>query len=95
MNPLTVSVAPGAADRLLRTDTFYGGWRARLNGQPIRLEHGASPFSTINLPASETAAIFMYTYRPTCLAGLVALSIVTGSFIVGSKVLKRITRRQT
>jgi hypothetical protein len=78
MNSLTVSVGAGAADRLLRTDTFYPGWRAKLNAEPILLEHGASPFSTIDLPASETASVVTYTYWPTHSAAAKYLAVVTG-----------------
>jgi hypothetical protein len=77
MNSLTVSVGAGAADRLLRTDTFYPGWGAELNAEPIPLEHGASPFSTIDLPASETASIVTYTYRPTHSAAAKYLAVLT------------------
>src|SRR5215831_16264888 len=65
MNSLTVSIAPGAADRLERTDTFYPGWRAKLNGQPIALGHSATPFSTINLPTSDAVSFVTYAYRPS------------------------------
>jgi len=77
MNSLTVSVGAGVADRLLRTDTFYPGWRAELNAEPILLEHGASPFSTIDLPASETASIVTYTYRPTHSGAVKYLAVLT------------------
>jgi hypothetical protein len=83
MNTLTISIGPGAADQLLRTDTFYRGWRAKLNGQPIPLEHGASPFSTINIPASEAASIVTYSYRPSYFVLLTSLSIVAGLIIIG------------
>jgi uncharacterized membrane protein YfhO len=85
MNTLTVSIGPGAAGQLVRTDTFYPGWRAKLNGQSIALEHGGSPFSTINLPASDVPFVITYTYRPShhiittwlaIMAGLVAIGII-------------------
>ena len=65
MNTLTISIGPGAADQLVRTDTFYPGWRAKLNGQPIALGHSATPFSRINLPTSDAVSIVTYAYRPS------------------------------
>jgi hypothetical protein len=76
MNNLTVSIAPGAADRLVRSDTFYPGWQARLNGKPIPLEHDASPFSTITLPAGEKPSTVSYTYWPTHFAALKYFAVV-------------------
>jgi hypothetical protein len=83
MNTLTVSIGPGAADQLVRTDTFYPGWRAKLNGQSIPLEHGASPFSTINIPANEAASIVTYSYRPSYFVLTTSISIVAGLIIIG------------
>lgn len=82
MNTLSVSIAPGPADRLERTDTFYPGWRAELNGQSIQLDHGASPFSTISLPGSETASIVTYIYRPSHFVLTILFSIGAGIAII-------------
>ena len=83
MNTLTISIGPGAADQLVRTDTFYPGWRAKLNEQPIPLEHGGSPFSTINLPASDATSIITYTYRPSHLVAITRLSVFTALLVIG------------
>ena len=83
MNTLTISIGPGVADQLVRTDTFYPGWRAKLNEQPIPLEHGGSPFSTINLPASDATSIITYTYRPSHLVATTRLSVFTALLVIG------------
>src|SRR5215467_8077190 len=83
MNTLTISVGPGAADQLVRTDTFYPGWRAKLNQQPIPLEHAGSPFSTINLPASDATSIITYTYRPSHIVATTRLSVFTALLVIG------------
>jgi hypothetical protein len=84
MNTLRVSIEPGSADTLVRTDTFYPGWHAQLNGQPIPLEHGASPFSTINLPASNAASIVAYSYKPTHLRLTTGILIAAGLIVIGA-----------
>jgi hypothetical protein len=84
MNTLTVSIAPGTPDRLLRTDTFYPGWQAELNGQSIPLERDDStPFSSINLPASESNSILIYTYRPSHFILTILLSFVACILVLG------------
>jgi hypothetical protein len=89
LNTLTASIAPGPADKLLRTDTFYPGWRAELNTGPVSLEHGASPFSTINLPASDAASIVTYIYRPSHFILTISLSLAAGIAVVGMAVFSR------
>jgi hypothetical protein len=84
MDTLTVSIEPGPADTFVRTDTFYPGWQAKLNGQPIPLEHGASPFSTINLPASNAASIVAYSYKPTHLRLTTGILIAAGLTVIGA-----------
>lgn len=82
MNTLTVSVEPGPADTLTRTDTFYRGWRAQLNGKLIPLESGTSPFSTVQLPESETSSIIFYTHRPSFAVATTSLTVVAVIVII-------------
>lgn len=64
LNDLRVSIEPGPADTLLRTDTLYPGWRAELNGERVPLrQEDATPFSIIELPASDAASVVTYHYR--------------------------------
>jgi hypothetical protein len=82
MNTLTVSIGPGAADQLVRTDTFYPGWRAQLNDEPIPInEQDATPFSTIQLPPSESSSIVTYIYRPSHHLVTTGLSLAAGLII--------------
>jgi hypothetical protein len=83
MNTLTVSIESGPADQLVRTDTFYPGWRAQLDGKPIPLEHGTSPFSTIQLPASETISAITYNYRRSFAVVTTWLSVIAALAVVG------------
>jgi hypothetical protein len=89
MNTLTVSVEPGPADTLVRTDTFYPGWRAQLDGKPIPLEHSATPFSTVQLPASETSSVITYTYRPSFAVATASLSVAGGLVLITMLGLQR------
>ena len=94
MNTLTVSIGPGAADQLVRTDTFYPGWQARLNGQSVLLEHGGSPFSIINIPPSDVPSVITYTYRPSHHVITTWVAITAGLAALGTMFFKPKTRRQ-
>lgn len=83
LNTLTVSVAPGPASKLLRSDTWYPGWRAWLNGTWIPLDYAARPFSTIELPGSDTISTVSYTYRPSYSAATGSIAMITGVFLLG------------
>jgi hypothetical protein len=83
MNTLTVSIEPGSADTLVRTDTFYPGWRAQLNRQPVSLKHSVSPFSTIDLPASEAVSILTCTYWPSHTVAAISLTVIAMLFLLG------------
>src|SRR5262249_21686677 len=83
VNTLSVSIAPGPACKLLRTDTFYPGWRAELNGQTIPLERATTPFSTVNIPPSESVSTVKYTYRPSHFRATIWLSVTAGLVLVG------------
>jgi hypothetical protein len=82
-NTLTVSIEPGPADQLLRTDTFYPGWHAQLNEESVPLKHSVSPFSTIDLPASEVVSILTYTYRPSHAVATISFAVIAMLFLLG------------
>jgi hypothetical protein len=94
MNTLTVSIEPGSADTLVRTDTFYPGWRAQLNGQPVLLEHNVSPFSTVDLPASEAVSILTYSYRPSHTVATISLAVLAVLFLLGEIGFERFRTRK-
>jgi hypothetical protein len=89
MNTLTALIEPGPAGTLVRTDTFYPGWRAELDGMQIPLEHSTSPFSTIQLPASETSSIITYTYRPSFAAVTASLSVTAALLLITTVALQK------
>jgi hypothetical protein len=89
MNTLTASIEPGPAGTLVRTDTFYPGWRAQLDGKPVPLEHSTSPFSTIQLPASETNSIITYTYRPSSGVATTSLSVTAALVLITTVALQK------
>jgi hypothetical protein len=96
MTTLTVAIGPGPVDQLLRTDTFYSGWQAALDGQPIPLERdGNKPFSLINLPASETSSIVIYKYRPSHFILTISLSSIACIFVLGSLGSHRVRQRNS
>jgi hypothetical protein len=95
MNTLTVSIEPGSADTLVRTDTFYPGWHAQLDGKQISLEHSTRPFSTVQLPARETGSIITYTYRPSFAVVTTSLSVIAGLVLIAAVGLQKFKRAKT
>jgi hypothetical protein len=79
LNSVTLSITPGPEDKLLRTDTYYPGWQARLDGKPVPVIRSKLPVSTIQLPQSDTVSTVTYKYRPTFLAPTIL--IASASFI--------------
>lgn len=82
LNSLTLSIAPGPAGDLLRTDTFYPGWSAQLNGNSIPLGHAKLPFSMVELPPNEIVATVIYCYRPTYMTATTSLAFATSLLLV-------------
>jgi hypothetical protein len=87
LNTLQVSMDPGPAAALLRTDTFYPGWQLELNGAQIALKRGALPFSTIQLCANDASSIAVYRYRPSHLSATIWLSAIASFILIGTLVL--------
>lgn len=60
-----VSLEPGPAGTLLWTDTAYPGWRAELDGRPVRLSRVEPCFTALEIPAGTAPAVLTLRYRPT------------------------------
>ncbi|MGH8093196.1 MAG: hypothetical protein ACREIF_06975 [Chthoniobacterales bacterium] len=82
LNTLKLSISPGPASTLRRTDTDYPGWTASMKGQEIPIAHGKMPFSSVQVPTSPDEAIITFHYRPShltlafCLSACALLAMV-------------------
>ena len=61
MNTLVLTLGDGAADDLIRTDTYYPGWSASVDGRRIPIERAAPFFSRIKIPAGAQTLTLRYT----------------------------------
>lgn len=74
LNAIDLTIDPGPAARLLRTDTSYPGWRAEADGKAIPVEKAAPFYSRIKIPAGVERVTLRY--RPRFLtAGLAGAAV--------------------
>lgn len=70
---------------LLVRDTWYPGWTATLDGQPVTIEKSHDIFRAVAVPAGSHTVVF--TYQPVWLNHGLVISIITtilcGSILVG------------
>jgi hypothetical protein len=86
---VVVEVAAPRAGLLVLADTFYPGWRARVDGRPADLLRGNALFRAVPLPAGSHRVAF--EYAPASLRVGAALSL--GSLGLLALVLLRTSRR--
>lgn len=76
---LSLKFSPGPAGTLVRTDSFYPGWRASLDGRPIPTTRREPFFSSFEIPADAT--LLELTYRPRFLTAGLIMAIATVLFL--------------
>ncbi len=59
---VAVRITTGQPARLLLLDTFYPGWRATLDGEPVEIRRANGAFRAVDVPAGEHEVVF--EYRP-------------------------------
>lgn len=88
---LVVSVAPGPAGQLIRTDTDYPGWRAWGIGGQLAIKSLPPCFSFVELPDAKTSLTLFFEFSPRFLpvglAGTVVglLGMVLTAIVFGRK----------
>jgi hypothetical protein len=86
LNRLALTLEPRDAGSLIRTDSFYPGWRAFAGAQELKVLFEPPCFSRVEVPARTTALRFVYEPRPWRLglglaaAGLATLAILLAAF---------------
>lgn len=61
MNTLVLALGAGPESDLIRSDTFYPGWSARVDGKQIPIERAEPFFSKIKIPAGAQTLTLRYT----------------------------------
>lgn len=78
---VTIAVATDVPGYLVLTDTWFPGWRARLDGRDVPILRADHAFRAVPLPAGEHRVEFVY--RPTSLwIGLVVTGIAAPAVLV-------------
>jgi hypothetical protein len=83
-NTVTIRATSEFGGFLVLADTFYPGWQATLDGQPIRILRANYAFRAVALPPGEHTVVFQYaplSFRVGVAISLVALAIVVGWLI--------------
>ena len=75
MNTLVLRLGAGPEAELIRTDTFYPGWSASVEGKQIPIERMEPFFSKLKIPAGARALTLHYT--PTYLRLGIILSAIS------------------
>lgn len=63
-NTLTLRIAPGEPFSMIRTDTYYPGWRAVFEYKPVAMSLFGACFTRVDVPASERPGEIVFTYAP-------------------------------
>jgi len=84
MNTLVLKLGAGPEAELIRTDTFFPGWTATVDGKEFPAEHADPFFSKIKIPAGAQTLTLHYTptllHRGIILAGISLLLTVAISW---------------
>jgi hypothetical protein len=84
-NAVTIRAASAAGGFLVLADTFYPGWQATLDGQPIGILRGNYAFRAIVLPPGEHTVVFRYapaSFRLGAAITLLALAVTVFACLV-------------
>jgi hypothetical protein len=88
LNVVEVSVEAGESGKLLRTDTYYPGWRAEGGDGKMPILFEMPCFSVLEVPSTATKIVL--SYRPrflnTALAVLCCGPLILALFAIGAKV---------
>ncbi|MBI5387061.1 MAG: hypothetical protein HZA90_20510 [Verrucomicrobia bacterium] len=84
---LRLTIAPGPAATLLWTDTYYPGWRALADAQPLALKLAPPCFTSIEIPSG--AQTIVLRYEPTYFRLGLALAVVGLVGLLGVTLLAR------
>ena len=87
-NQVTIRAVLDAPGYLVLADTWYPGWRATVDGEPVPLLRANHAFRTVHLAAGEH--VVRMVYRPTSVLAGGLISLMTGVVvIVGIAVIRK------
>jgi hypothetical protein len=87
LNSIQLKIAAGPPGELVRTDTYYPGWRAEKPAS-IAQRRNSDGFWTYSIPAAATDLVLRYRpshFRTTAIICIAALVIVSGLLMLGAR----------
>ncbi len=91
-NQVTISAALSQPGYLILSQTFYPGWRVKIDGQPSQVWRANHAFCAVHLEAGEHQVAF--TYQPLSFFAGLAVSGLTWAALIGWAILSRKRARQ-
>ena len=91
---LEIQATADAPGYLVIADTYYPGWRAEVNGQPVALERANYTFRAVPLPPGQHTVRLIFDpplWRLGWLISLPALALVLALLVIPSAMLWRLT----
>jgi uncharacterized membrane protein YfhO len=92
-NAVTIRAASESSGFLVLADTYYPGWQATLDGQPVEILRANHAFRVVAFPPGEHTVVFQYA--PLSFQAGAAISLLTLAAMIGAlAVLSRRHRAQ-
>jgi len=73
-----IKVKADNSARLVLTDSFYPGWKAKIGGKEVEVEPFKDAFRSVSIPRGEHEIIFVYTPRSFALGGIISIGTLLG-----------------
>lgn len=84
---VVIKVETKKAGQLFLSDSYYPGWRAWVDDQPVKIEKSQGLFRIVPVPMGEHLVRFHYEPRSFYLGGIISL-LTLGLILVGAVVLR-------
>jgi hypothetical protein len=91
-NAVTIRAVSPADGWLILSDTFYPGWRASIDGQPLEIQVATQAFRAVKFPAGEHLVEFKY--EPGSIEIGAGLSIASLLILVVGAIIIRLSKRK-
>ena len=82
LDRIVLAVEGGSGGELILTDSFYPGWRAWVDGEPVSIRRADEAFRGVPVPPGTHTVEFRYepaSFRVGLFLSLLALAALTGA----------------
>jgi hypothetical protein len=85
-NKIVVEVESEAVGWLVLADSWYPGWKARVDGQDVEIHRANYAFRAIEIPEGRHEVVFVYRPASFYVGGIISLCMMSG---IGTLLLKK------